>query len=175
VAAGHRVGKSLYEPELVNEAKAIMTACADRGVNLPIPLDVVVADRFSDAAIASIRNIDEVQDDEMILDVGPKTRLAYHDYLDPANTVIWNGPVGVFEMPQFSEGTKALAEVIAQSGAFSLAGGGDTIAAIEKFKVKDKISYISTGGGAFLEFLEGKPLPGIRILEQRYDAIPRPL
>jgi phosphoglycerate kinase len=172
VAAGYPVGKSLYEPDLVDKAKSILKECAARGVKLPIPLDVVVADRFSDAALPEIRQIDQVQPDEMILDVGPQTRLSYHEYIDPANTVIWNGPVGVFEMPQFSEGTKALAEVIAKSGAFSIAGGGDTLAAIEKFKVKDKISYISTGGGAFLEFLEGKPLPGIEILEQRYDALP---
>lgn len=172
VAAGYSVGKSLYEPDLVSQAKDLMKDCAARGVALPIPKDVVVAERFSDSAIATVKNIDEVTDGEMILDVGPKTVEDYHQLIDSASTIIWNGPVGVFEMPQFAEGTKALAHMIADSDAFSVAGGGDTIAAIEKFKLKDKISYISTGGGAFLEFLEGKPLPGITILEERYDALP---
>lgn len=171
VAAGHSVGKSLYEPDLIGQAKAIMAQCEEKGVKLPIPEDVVVADRFSESAIATVKNINEVRNDELILDVGPKTLSKYGHIIEPAKTIVWNGPVGVFEMPPFSEGTKALAEMIANSHAFTLAGGGDTIAAIEKFNVKDKISYISTGGGAFLEFLEGKPLPGITILEQRYDAL----
>jgi phosphoglycerate kinase len=172
VAAGYEVGKSLYEPDFVDKAKAMMKDCAERGVALPIPQDVVVADRFSDSAIATVKNIDEVDTQEMILDVGPKTIAAYAHLIDPAQTVIWNGPVGVFEMPQFAEGTRALAEIIANSHAYTLAGGGDTIAAIEKFKLKDKMGYISTGGGAFLEFMEAKPLPGIAILEQRYEALP---
>lgn len=172
VAAGYEVGKSLYEPDFVEKAKEMIKDCEARGIALPIPLDVVVADRFSDSAIATVKHIEDVDTQEMILDVGPATIASYAKLINPAQTVIWNGPVGVFEMPQFAEGTRALAEIIADSHAFSLAGGGDTIAAIEKFKLKDKIGYISTGGGAFLEFLEGKPLPGIAILEQRYDALP---
>jgi len=172
VAAGYSVGKSLYEPDLIGQAKAIMAQCEANGVKLPIPEDVVVADRFNESAIATVKNINEVGSDELILDVGPKTLRKYEHIIESAKTIVWNGPLGVFEMPPFSEGTKALAEMIASSHAFSLAGGGDTIAAIEKFKVKDKISYISTGGGAFLEFLEGKPLPGITILEQRFDMLP---
>lgn len=172
VAAGHKVGKSLYEPELVVEAKSLMDLCAKRGVKLPLPVDVVVGDRFTDTAVATIRNIDEVKDDELILDIGPKTVAQYIKLLEDAKTIIWNGPVGVFEMPQFAEGTKALAAAIAESQAYSIAGGGDTLSAIDKFKITDKISYISTGGGAFLEFLEGKILPGIAILEERYNALP---
>jgi phosphoglycerate kinase len=172
VAAGYKVGKSLYEPDLVNEAKSIMAQCEANGVKLPIPEDVVVADRFSDSAIATVKAISEVGSEELILDVGPQTLRKYAHLVESAKTIIWNGPLGVFEMPQFAQGTQALTEMIANSHAFSLAGGGDTIAAIEKFKVKDKISYISTGGGAFLEFLEGKPLPGIAILEQRYESLP---
>jgi len=172
VAAGHQVGKSLYEPELVSQAKDIIDYCAKHGVNLPLPIDVVVATQFSDSAIAVLKNISQVNDDEMILDVGPQTTALYESFIAAAKTIVWNGPVGVFEIPQFSAGTKQLAEMVAKSEAFSIAGGGDTIAAIEQFKVTDKISYISTGGGAFLEFLEGKPLPGIAILEQRYDALP---
>jgi len=172
VAAGHQVVKSLYEPELVSQAKDIIDYCAKHGVNLPLPIDVVVATQFSDSAIAVLKNISQVNDDEMILDVGPQTTALYESFIAAAKTIVWNGPVGVFEIPQFSAGTKQLAEMVAKSEAFSIAGGGDTIAAIEQFKVTDKISYISTGGGAFLEFLEGKPLPGIAILEQRYDALP---
>lgn len=172
VAAGHQVGKSLYEPDLVAEAQSIISDCKARGVKLPIPEDVVVADRFSESAIATIKSIDEVGKDELILDVGPKTLRKYEHLIESAKTILWNGPLGVFEMPQFAEGTKALSEMIAASHGFSLAGGGDTIAAIEKFNIKDKIDYISTGGGAFLEFLEGKPLPGVSILEQRFDALP---
>lgn len=172
VAAGHKVGKSLYEPELVVEAKSLMDLCAKRNVKLPLPIDVVVGDRFTETAVATIRNIDEVKDDELILDIGPKTVAQYIKLLDDAKTIIWNGPVGVFEMPQFAEGTKALAAAIAESQAYSIAGGGDTLSAIDKFNITDKISYISTGGGAFLEFLEGKILPGIAILEERYNALP---
>lgn len=172
VAAGYKVGKSLYEPDLVAEAKSLMDLCAAKGIKLPLPQDVVVGDRFTDTAIATIRAIDEVKDDELILDIGPKTTAAYIKLLHEAKTIIWNGPVGVFEMPQFCEGTKAIAEAIANSHAYSIAGGGDTLSAIDKFKLSDKLSYISTGGGAFLEFLEGKPLPGIAILEERYDALP---
>lgn len=173
VAAGHTVGQSLYEPDFVDEAKAIMTLCAERGIDLPLPIDVCVGDRFSATAIASIRGVDDVGKHELILDIGPKTVAKYVPFLENAKTIIWNGPVGVFEMPQFADGTRALAKAIASSTAYTLAGGGDTAAAIEMFGIQDKISYISTGGGAFLEFLEGKSLPGLRILEERYDALPQ--
>lgn len=171
VAAGYPVGKSLYEPELVAQAKNIIDYCQNHGINLPLPIDVIVADEFSDSAVATLKNTSEVSAHEMILDVGPKTIALYKTFIESAKTIVWNGPVGVFEIPQFSEGTRALAQLIADSSAFSLAGGGDTIAAIEQFNVKDKMSYISTGGGAFLEFVEGKPLPGINILQQRYDDL----
>lgn len=173
VAAGHKVGKSLYEPGWVEEAKSLMEDCKKRGVKLPVPEDVVVGDRFTESAIATVKSVDEIADDELILDIGPKTIQKYQAIIESSKTIVWNGPVGVFEMPQFSEGTKQLAQSIANSPAFSIAGGGDTLAAIDKFKVKDKIDYISTGGGAFLEFLEGKPLPGIIILEERYDTLPQ--
>lgn len=173
VAAGHTVGQSLYEPAYVEEAKALMALCKERGVAIPLPVDVCVGDRFSATAIASIRGIDEVGKHELILDIGPKTVAKYVPYIESAKTIIWNGPVGVFEMPQFADGTRAIAKAIANSSAYTLAGGGDTAAAIEMFGIQDKISYISTGGGAFLEFLEGKSLPGLRILEERYDSLPQ--
>ena len=173
VAKGYGVGQSLYEPDYVEEAKEVIALCEKKGVALPLPVDVCVGDRFSSSAIASIRSVDEVGDHELILDIGPKTVAKYVPFLESAKTIIWNGPVGVFEMPQFADGTRAIAQAIAHSNAYTLAGGGDTTAAIDMFGIQDKISYISTGGGAFLEFLEGKSLPGLRILEERYDSLPQ--
>lgn len=158
-AAGYNVGKSLHEADLVDQAKALMEK-----VNVPLPIDVVVATEFSEKAEAVTRNIDEVRDDEMILDVGPKTAETYAEALREAGTILWNGPVGVFEIEQFSGGTKAMARAIADSDGFSIAGGGDTLAAIDKYSVTDDISYISTGGGAFLEYVEGKTLPAVSAL-----------
>lgn len=173
VAQGHKVGKSLYEPDLVEEARSLLSLCESRGIKFPMPVDVITGDRFTQSAVANTRNIDDVKDDELILDIGPKTAQMYAHLIEQAKTIVWNGPVGVFEMPQFSEGTQALAKAVAKSHAFSIAGGGDTVAAIDKFNVQNDISYISTGGGAFLEFLEGKPLPAIAILKERYDALPQ--
>ncbi|REC95341.1 phosphoglycerate kinase [Kushneria indalinina] len=158
-AAGYNVGKSLYEADLVDQAKALMDK-----VNVPLPIDVVVATEFSDKAEAVTRNVDEVRDDEMILDVGPQTAQTYADALREAGTILWNGPAGVFEIEQFSAGTRAMANAIADSNGFSIAGGGDTLAAIDQFGVTDRISYISTGGGAFLEYVEGKTLPAVSAL-----------
>lgn len=161
-AAGHKVGKSLYEAELLGTAQAIAAK-----VSVPLPVDVVVAKAFAESAAATVKGIDEVADDEMILDIGPQTAAQFAELLKSSQTVLWNGPVGVFEFDQFGEGTKALALAIADSPAFSIAGGGDTLAAIDKYDVADKISYISTGGGAFLEFVEGKVLPAVEVLELR--------
>jgi phosphoglycerate kinase len=166
-AAGKPVGKSLHEPEMLDKARAILAKIRARGGDIPLPEDVVCASEFSAEAHAVVRSADEVEDDEMILDIGPKTRRKLAALLKSCGTIVWNGPVGVFEYDSFAGGTKALAEAIAASDAFSLAGGGDTLAAIDKFKVADKLGYISTGGGAFLEFLEGKTLPAVEILEQR--------
>ncbi|GAB4481518.1 MAG: phosphoglycerate kinase [Burkholderiaceae bacterium] len=170
LAEGFKVGKSLCEPDLVPECKKVLATLAEKGGTLPLPIDVVVAKEFSPTAAATIRRADAVQPDEMILDVGPQTALGLVHGISTAGTIIWNGPIGVFEFDQFAEGTKQMALAIAQAtvnGAFSIAGGGDTLAAIAKFHVADRISYISTGGGAFLEFLEGKKLPALEILEQR--------
>ena len=161
-AAGFEVGKSLYEPDLVEQAKAI----AER-VAVPIPTDVVVSAQFAEDARGTIKAIDAVGADDLILDIGPVTARAWANRFVQAGTILWNGPVGVFEFDQFGEGTRVLAEGIAASSAFSIAGGGDTLAAIEKYAVADSISYISTGGGAFLEFVEGKALPAVDILAQR--------
>jgi len=161
-AAGHPVGKSLCEHELLVTARGIA-----ENVDIPLPLDVRVAPEFSEDAPATVKDISEVSDGDMILDVGPKTAEKFAQLLESANTILWNGPVGVFEFDQFSGGTEALAKAIAASDAFSLAGGGDTVAAVDKFGVQDKISYISTGGGAFLEFVEGKVLPAVAVLEAR--------
>ncbi len=161
-AAGLPVGKSLYEPELVDTAKAIAAK-----VSVPLPVDVVVAKAFAADAEATVKAVADVAEDDMILDIGPQTAANFAELLKTAKTVLWNGPVGVFEFDQFADGTKVLAEAIAASDAFSIAGGGDTLAAIDKFGVADKISYISTGGGAFLEFVEGKVLPAVEMLEQR--------
>jgi phosphoglycerate kinase len=161
-AAGHPVGKSLCEHDLIDAAKDIASR-----VEIPLPVDVVVASEFSETATATIRNISDVKDDDMILDVGPETAGQFADLLKNAKTILWNGPVGVFEFDQFENGTKVLAHAIADSAAFSLAGGGDTVAAIDKYGVNENISYISTGGGAFLEFVEGKTLPAVAMLEER--------
>ncbi|WP_421683370.1 phosphoglycerate kinase [Stutzerimonas urumqiensis] len=161
-AAGHKVGKSLYEPDLVGTAKAIAAK-----VSVPLPVDVVVAKEFAESATATVKSIEDVADDDMILDIGPKTAAQFAELLKRSKTVLWNGPVGVFEFDQFGEGTKTLAKAIAASDAFSIAGGGDTLAAIDKYGVAQQISYISTGGGAFLEFVEGKVLPAVEMLEQR--------
>jgi phosphoglycerate kinase len=166
-AAGLPIGKSLVEPDLVPEARRIMEAARARDATVPIPEDVVVAKEFSTGATAVTKDVAAVADDDMILDIGPKTAARYAALLGTAGTIVWNGPVGVFEWDQFGSGTRALAEAIASSKAFSLAGGGDTIAAISKYGIADRLSYISTAGGAFLEFLEGKRLPAIDILEAR--------
>lgn len=166
-AAGYNVGKSLCEDELISEAKRLTEQAKKAGGEIPLPSDVVVAHEFAAQAEADVKPVDEVADDEMILDIGPDTGEAFAKLLRNAGTIVWNGPVGVFEFDQFGEGTKALAHAVAESPAFSIAGGGDTLAAIEKYGVTDRISYISTGGGAFLEFLEGKKLPAVEILEQR--------
>ncbi|HHJ39706.1 MAG: phosphoglycerate kinase [Methylothermaceae bacteria B42] len=166
-AAGFPVGKSLYEPDLIPDAKRLMEQAKARGADIPIPEDVVVAKEFSEDAEATVKKVNEVADDDLILDIGPETAQYYADLIKKAGTIVWNGPVGVFEIDQFAEGTRVLAEAIAESKAFSIAGGGDTLAAIEKFGIGDKVSYQSTGGGAFLEFLEGRKLPAVEILEQR--------
>ena len=166
-AAGHPVGKSLYEQDLVAEAKRLMEQARAKGGEIPVPTDVVVAKEFSESAEAVTKPVDQVAEDEMILDIGPETAERYAGILKGAGTIVWNGPVGVFEFDQFAGGTRRLAEAIAASSAFSIAGGGDTLAAIAKFGVGDRISYISTGGGAFLEFLEGKKLPAVAVLEER--------
>jgi len=166
-AVGLNIGKSLVETDLVNEAKAIIDKMAARGATVPIPVDVVCAKEFSPNAAATIKDVADVADDDMILDIGPKTSAQLAQQIAHAGTIVWNGPVGVFEFDQFAEGTKTLATAIAQSKGFSIAGGGDTLAAIAKYNIADKIGYISTGGGAFLEFLEGKTLPAVEILLQR--------
>jgi len=164
-AAGHNVGKSLYEPDLLDTAREIASR-----VDVPIPVDVMVATEFAEHATAVVRAIDEVADDEMIMDIGPVTARAWAEDLASAATVMWNGPVGVFEFDQFGEGTRILAEALAAGDAFSIAGGGDTLAAIDKYGVRDGMSYISTGGGAFLEFVEGKTLPAVAMLEAAASA-----
>ncbi len=161
-AAGYKVGKSLHEADLLDTAKAIAAKVA-----VPLPVDVVVAKEFAESAEATVKAIGDVADDDMILDIGPKTAAMFGEMLKASQTILWNGPVGVFEFDQFGNGTKVLAQAIAQSPAFSIAGGGDTLAAIDKYGVAEQISYISTGGGAFLEFVEGKVLPAVEVLEQR--------
>ena len=166
-ATGAGVGKSLHEAEMLDVARRLMQKARARGTDIPLPTDVVVAKEFAATAHADVRSIHEVRADEMILDIGPDTADRFSALLQTAGTIIWNGPVGVFEFEQFGEGTRAIAQAIARSKAFSLAGGGDTLAAIEKYGVEDGISYISTGGGAFLEFVEGKTLPAVAMLEER--------
>lgn len=166
-AIGKPVGKSLYEKDMLDTAREILTKIRARGGDIPLPVDVVVAPEFSAEAHAETRKVEDVESDEMILDIGPKTAAMLAEKLKTCGTIVWNGPVGVFEFDSFAAGTKVLAEAIAESSAYSLAGGGDTLAAMDKFKVFDKLSYVSTGGGAFLEFLEGKKLPAVAMLELR--------
>ena len=170
LADGKSIGKSLAEPELVEECRKVLAVLASKGASLPMPVDVVVAKAFSAEAEHRIADVNDVQDDEMILDVGPKTAAMLADILKSAGTIVWNGPVGVFEMTPYAEGTRVMAEAIAEAtdnGAFSIAGGGDTVSAVTQFGIADRVSYISTGGGAFLEFLEGKRLPAVAALEDR--------
>ncbi len=166
-AAGYPVGKSLYEPDLLDEAKAVIAAMQKKGGSVPLPVDVVVASEFSESASATIKPVSAVLPDDMILDIGPESAKQLAQMLDLAGTIIWNGPVGVFEMTSFSHGTETVAQAIANSDAFSIAGGGDTLAAIDQFGVGKDISYISTGGGAFLEFVEGKVLPAVAMVQAR--------
>jgi phosphoglycerate kinase len=166
-AAGFPVGKSLYEADLLEEAKRLIAAAKEAGSEIPIPVDVVCAKEFSETAIATIKKVADVEADDLILDIGPDTAKQYAELIKSAGTIVWNGPVGVFEIEQFSHGTQSLAKAIAESTAFSIAGGGDTLAAIDKYGINDQVSYTSTGGGAFLEFLEGKELPAVAILKSR--------
>src|SRR5690554_100371 len=166
-AAGHNVGKSLYEEDLIDEANRLIAAAQAKGGDIPVPSDVVTGKEFSESAVAETKSVNAIANDDMVFDIGPQTAATFARILEQAGTIVWNGPVGVFEFDQFGAGTKALAEAIANSQAFSIAGGGDTLAAIDKYGIADKISYISTGGGAFLEFLEGKKLPAVAILEER--------
>ena len=165
-AAGHGIGQSLYEPDMLDIANDLANDAEDCA-SIPLPVDVVVADEFSATATATVKSVDAVLSHELILDIGPETATQFAELLASAGTIIWNGPVGVFEFDQFGSGTKSLATAIAASTAFSVAGGGDTLAAIDKYGVADNISYISTGGGAFLEFVEGKTLPAVAVLERR--------
>ena len=167
LAAGLPIGKSLAEPDLLGEAKAVIAAMAARGADVPIPTDVVTAKAFAADAPATVKKATDVEDDDLILDIGPETAAKLAAQLKSAGTIVWNGPVGVFEFDQFAGGTKAIAQAIAESDAFSIAGGGDTLAAIAKYGIEDKVGYISTGGGAFLEVLEGKTLPAFEILQKR--------
>lgn len=166
-AAGYPVGKSLYEPDLLDTAKKIVADAKARGAEIPLPTDVVVAKQFLPDAEATVKAVDAVAEDDLIMDIGPQTAAQYAQLIQQAGTVVWNGPVGVFEFEAFSKGTEAMARAIATSKAFSIAGGGDTLAAVDKFHIADDVSYISTGGGAFLEFLEGKTLPAVAALEAR--------
>ncbi|KAB2893843.1 MAG: phosphoglycerate kinase [Burkholderiaceae bacterium] len=170
LAAGLSIGKSLAEPDLLDEAKAVIAAMAARGAEVPIPTDVVVAKTFAADAPATVKPATEVADDDLILDIGPETARHLADQLKAAGTIVWNGPVGVFEFAAFENGTRTIAQAIAESPAFSIAGGGDTLAAIAKYGIEKQVGYISTGGGAFLEVLEGKTLPAFEILEKRAQA-----
>jgi phosphoglycerate kinase len=167
LAAGLKIGKSLAEPDLVDQAKAVIEAMRARGADVPIPVDVVTAKTFAADAAATVKDASDVADDDLILDIGPKTAAILSAQLREAGTIVWNGPVGVFEFDAFAGGTKAIAQAIAQSSAFSIAGGGDTLAAIAKYGIEKQVGYISTGGGAFLEVLEGKTLPAFEILSKR--------
>jgi len=166
-ASGFSVGKSLYEPDLIEESKRLIDAAKKAGSDIPIPVDVVCAKEFSETATATVKKVADVEADDLILDIGPDTAKQYAEIIKSAGTIVWNGPVGVFEIEQFSHGTETLATAIAESDAFSIAGGGDTLAAIDKYHINDQVSYTSTGGGAFLEFLEGKELPAVAILKSR--------
>lgn len=169
-AAGYPVGKSLCEDDLIDEAKRLMQAAQARGASIPLPTDVVCATEFSEDADATIKPVAAVGEDDLILDIGPDTADVLADLLKNAGTIIWNGPVGVFEFDAFGAGTETLANAIAESNAFSIAGGGDTLAAVDKYDIEDRVSYISTGGGAFLEFVEGKKLPAVEMLEKRHNS-----
>ena len=164
-AAGHPVGKSLYEPDLIPAAKALMAK-----VEIPMPTDVVVGKEFSETAEARVVSVNAVEDDDMIFDIGPESSRHLAEIIKTLGTIIWNGPVGVFEFDQFAEGTKALSYAIAESNGFSIAGGGDTLAAVDKYEIAEQVSYISTGGGAFLEYVEGKELPAVALLEARASS-----
>lgn len=170
-AAGYAVGKSLYEPTLVETAVRLAEAATARGADIPVPTDVVVAKSLAADAQAVVKAVEDLADDDLILDVGPETAERLSEMVAGAATIVWNGPLGVFEHDQFGEGTRRIARAIADSDAFSIAGGGDTVAAIAKYRVGDAISYISTGGGAFLEFLEGKTLPAVEVLEERGASV----
>jgi phosphoglycerate kinase len=165
-AEGYVVGKSLYEADLIDEAERLVLNAKTRGADIPIPTDVIVAEKLADDSESSIRLVSQVDDNEKILDLGPDTIKSLVAIIKKAKTILWNGPVGAFEIEQFSQGTEAIAKAIAESKGYSIAGGGDTLAAIEKYGIADKINYISTGGGAFLTFLEGKKLPAIAALEE---------
>ncbi len=167
LAAGLKIGKSLAEPDLLEQARSVIAAMKARGAEVPIPTDVVTAKTFSADAVATVKAATDVEDDDLILDIGPVTAKKLADQLLKAGTIVWNGPVGVFEFAAFENGTKVIAQAIADSSAFSIAGGGDTLAAIAKYRIEDKVGYISTGGGAFLEVLEGKTLPAFEILTKR--------
>lgn len=164
-AKGYNVGSSLYEPDLIEEARKMLESAKNRGVNIPLPVDVVVADEFSAEAKTQTKPVDDVAPNEMILDVGPETATQYARMIAEMGTIVWNGPVGVFEMKPFENGTKVMCEAIANTDAFTFAGGGDTISAIGQFGIEDKVNYISTGGGSMLEYLEGKILPGVEVLK----------
>lgn len=166
-AAGYNVGKSLYEEDLIPEAKRLMEVAKAKGGEIPVPTDVVCGKEFSASAEAAVKRVEDVMDDDMIFDIGPETAARFAAMMKSAGTIVWNGPVGVFEFDQFGAGTQTLGLAIAESAAFSIAGGGDTLAAVDKYAITDRISYISTGGGAFLEFLEGKKLPAVEMLETR--------
>ena len=170
LAAGLKIGKSLAEPDLVADAKAVIDAMAARGAQVPVPTDVVTAKTFAADAPATVKQATDVEDDDMILDIGPETAAKLAEQLKAAGTIVWNGPVGVFEFAAFENGTKVIAQAIAESKGFSIAGGGDTLAAIAKYGIEDKVGYISTGGGAFLEVLEGKTLPAFEILQKRANG-----
>lgn len=172
-AAGFNVGKSLVEMDLIPEARRLMQQAQAQGRDIPIPVDVVCGKEFSATAEAVVKPVAEVDDDDMIFDIGPQTANRFGEILQQAATIVWNGPVGVFEFDQFGEGTRSLSQSIAASPAFSIAGGGDTLAAVDKYGIADQVSYISTGGGAFLEFLEGKQLPAVAMLEARYEDYAR--
>lgn len=166
-ATGHSVGKSLYEEDLMPEAKRLIEQAQSKDGDIPVPVDVVTGKEFAESAAAETKSVNDVAEDDMIFDIGPRSAEHLAKILKEAKTIVWNGPVGVFEFDQFGHGTEVIAKAIADSDAFSIAGGGDTIAAVDKYGIADKVSYISTGGGAFLEFLEGKELPAVAILEER--------
>ena len=166
-ATGHNVGKFLYEEDLIPEAKRLIEQAKAKGGDIPVPVDVVTGKEFSESAVAQAKSVNDVTNDDMIFDIGTESAEQLATILREAKTIVWNGPVGVFEFDQFGKGTEIISKAIAESAAFSIAGGGDTLAAVDKYGIKDKVSYISTGGGAFLEFLEGKELPAVAILEER--------